>query len=124
MNKWYRSGYRRNLGDMHIDAWDPVFLSRFDPEVYLKCLQEARIQNPMIYTHSHVGYCNFPTRTGEMHPGFRGEDKIGRLFRLCRENGMAPVAYYSLIYNNRVYERFPSFRMLESLPNRPYGRRQ
>ena len=69
MNKWYRSGYRRNLVDMHIDAWDPVFLSRFDPEVYLKCLQEARIQNPMIYTHSHVGYCNFPTRTGGMHPG-------------------------------------------------------
>ncbi len=29
---WYKSSYRRNLIDMHIDDWDDSFLSKLDPK--------------------------------------------------------------------------------------------
>ena len=113
MEKWYTRNYRRNLVDMHIDAWNEEFLSLFDPEVYFECLKKADINGPMIYTHSHVGYTNWPSLSGEMHPGFKGERKIEKLFDLCNADGMDVIAYYSLIYNNWAYERFPNWRMLD-----------
>ena len=29
---WYENSFKRNLVDMHIADWNPVFMSRFDPE--------------------------------------------------------------------------------------------
>lgn len=111
--KWYSGNYRRNLVDMHIDAWDKEFLSRFDPQDYFDCLKKAGINGPMIYTHSHVGYTNWPSKSGEMHPGFGGERKVEKLFHLCNADGMDVIAYYSLIYNNWAYDAHPSWRMLD-----------
>ena len=83
---WYTNSYRRHLCDMHIDDWNEEFLSKFSPEDYYKNLKNANIQNAMIYFQSHVGLCNFPTKSGKMHGGFRGkEDAMRRLVRLCRE---------------------------------------
>jgi hypothetical protein len=117
---WYEKSFRRNLVDMHIDSWNEEFLSQFDPEVYFHNLKKANIQSPMIYTHSHVGYCNWPSESGEMHPGFKGENKIKRLFDLCHTNGMDVIAYYSLIYNNWAYSHYPEWRMkdVNGIPSR------
>lgn len=112
--EWYRRSYRRNLVDMHIEGWNPDFLSQFDPQAYFDCLKTAGIQSPMIYTHSHVGYCNWDSASGEVHPAFRGNNRIGELFDLCHAAGMDVVAYYSLIYNNRVYAAHPQWRMLDA----------
>ena len=111
--KWYKNSYRRNLVDMHISACNPEFLAEFDPQEYFQCLKTARIQSPMIYTHSHVGYCNWASESGEMHPGFHGKDKIGELIDLCNADKMDVIAYYSLIYNNWVYDKYPQWRMLD-----------
>jgi hypothetical protein len=121
MKQWYQNSFRRNLVDMHIDAWNEEFLSRFDPEFYFRCLKKGRITSPMIYTHSHVGWCNWPSRTGEMHPGFKGENKIKRLFDLCNADGMDVVAYYSLIYNNWAYDKYPDWRMIDIAGNPSRG---
>ena len=111
---WFSKSYRRNLVDMHIDGWNPEFLSDFDPQAYFECLKTAGIQSPMIYTHSHVGYCNWDSESGEVHPAFKGRNKIRTLFDLCHAAGMDVVAYYSLIYNNRVYAAHPDWRMLDA----------
>ncbi|MDR0450248.1 MAG: alpha-L-fucosidase [Treponema sp.] len=110
---WYTKNYRRNLVDMHIDGWDEEFLSRFDPEQYFRCLKKAQVTGPMIYVHSHAGWCNWPSASGEMHPGWKGENKIAKLFDLCCNAGMDVIAYYSLIYNNRVYLHHPEWRMID-----------
>lgn len=115
--KWYQNSYRRNLVDMHIDAWNEEFLSKFDPYVYFQCLKEANIKSPMIYTHSHVGYCNWDSASGEMHPNFHKEDKIKTLFELCEKEGMDVIAYYSLIYHNWAYEKYPAWRMIDVYGN-------
>ena len=111
--RWYENSLRRNLVDMHIDAWDEEFLSMFDPEVYFQCLLLGKINAPMIYTHSHVGYTNWPSVSGEMHPGFKGKRKVEKLFELCNNAGMDVIAYYSLIYSNWAYKKYPEWRMLD-----------
>lgn len=111
--KWYQTSYRRNLVDMHIDDWNPEFLSRFDPQQYFQCLKAGHIQSPMIYLQSHVGLCNWPTKSGRMHAGFAGQNKVRELIDLCHGDGMDVVGYYSLIYNNWAYEAHPQWRMLD-----------
>ena len=111
--RWYEKNFRRNLVDMHIEAWNEEFLSQFEPEAYFDCLKRGKVQGPMIYTHSHVGYTNWPSKSGKMHPGFKGERKVEKLFELCNNAGMDVIAYYSLIYNNWAYDEYPQWRMLD-----------
>lgn len=111
---WYTNSYRRHLLDMHIDDWDDEFLSEFSPEEYFENLKKANIQNAMIYFQSHVGLCNYPTKSGKMHNGFIGkEDAIKRLVEMCRANGITVTGYYSLIYNNWAHDVHPEWRMVD-----------
>ena len=110
---WYSKSFRRNLVDMHIDDWNEEFLSKFDPQFYYECLKTAKIQSPMIYLHSHVGLCNWDSQSGLTHRAFKGDNKIKTLIGLCHEGGMDVIAYYSLIYNNKEYERHPEWRMID-----------
>ena len=67
----------------------------------------------MVYANSHVGYCYWPTRTGEMHRGLMGKDAFGEITGLCRKEGMDVIAYYTLIYNNWAYDHDPSWRIID-----------
>lgn len=111
---WYSHSFRRHLCDMHIDDWNDEFLADFSPAEYLNNLKKAKLDNAMIYLQSHVGLCNFPTKTGKMHNAFKGrEDSMKRLTELCRENGIAVTGYYSLIYNNWAHDAHPEWRMVD-----------
>lgn len=110
---WYQKSFRRNLVDMHIDDWNEEFLRDFDPQEYFDCLKSAHIQTPMIYVHSHVGLCNWDTKSGRTHRAFAGNNKIKQLMDLCHEAGMDVIAYYSLIYNNWAYDAHPDWRILD-----------
>lgn len=112
MDKWYKQKFRRTLLDMHIEDWDEKFLSEYSPQVYFEALKEANINAPMIYVQSHVGLCYWPTQSGIMHKSFVGkENQVKQLFDLCHQDGMDTVLYYSIIFNNREYERHPEWRM-------------
>jgi len=112
-DKWYKNCYRRHLLDMHVEDWDEKFLSEFSPEDYVDNLRRAKIQAAMIYLQSHVGLCNFPTKSGREHKAFVNGDKISRLIGLCRKNGIKVVGYYSLIHNNRAEDDHPDWRMVD-----------
>lgn len=111
---WYQNAIRRHLCDMHIDDWDPTFLSEFDSETYVQNLKTARIQSAMLYFQSHVGLCYYPTKSGKLHNGFVGrEDAMRRLVKRCHEEGIAVTGYYSLIYNTWAHDQFPTWRMVD-----------
>ncbi|MBE6555808.1 MAG: hypothetical protein E7663_06240, partial [Ruminococcaceae bacterium] len=112
---WYERSYRRHLLDMHIDDWDPTFLSEFSGEEYVKNLKIAKIQSAMIYLQSHVGLCNYPTKTGKMHHAFIGrENTFKELISSCRAEGISVTGYYSLIYNNWAYDNHPEWRIVKA----------
>ena len=112
---WYKNCYRRHLCDMHIADWDDKFLSEFSPEEYVANLERAKIKSAMIYFQSHVGLCNFPTKSGKMHRAFEGrEDMIRRVVELCHEREIAVTGYYSLVYNTVEHDRHPEWRLLRA----------
>ena len=114
MKKWYEGVYRRQLTDMHIHDTDEKFLSVFNAEEYYQNLLRAKIQSPMIYLHSHVGLCNYPTQTGRTHNKFiDGENQIKKLIQLCKDGGMKVVGYYSLIFNNWAVETHPDWEQVD-----------
>ena len=123
--RWYEKSYRRNLVDMHIDDWDETFLSQLNPNTYVQLLKKAKVQSAMVYANSHVGYCYWPTKTGQMHRGIRGKDVLGEITNLCHEAGIDVIAYYSLIFNNWAYDHDPSWRLLDidGKPSRERGGR-
>lgn len=126
MNKWYQEKLRRTLIDMHIEDWNDHFMADFSPEKYLESLKIARINAPMIYMQSHVGYCYWPTKSGKMHKSFIGrEDAMKHLFNLCHQADMSVIAYYSLIYNNWAYQEHPEWRMktVDGFGSRDSGKR-
>lgn len=109
---WYKKAPKRNVVDMHITDYDPSFLSRFDPQTYVDCLVRAKCDSAVLYAHSHVGFCTYSTKTGVMHPGLKGRDIFAEVNELCRRNGIAVVAYYSLIYNSVEYGKHPDWRII------------
>lgn len=112
---WYSNLYRRHLLDMHIDDWNPDFLSQFSPEKYVENLEKAHVNYAMIYFQSHAGQCFYPTKSGDIHAGIIDcPDMIRRTVQLCKEKGIAVCGYYSLIFNTREHDKHPEWRLLLS----------
>jgi hypothetical protein len=109
--EWHKKNYRRNLVDMHINAWNPEFMSRFDPRAYVDCMVAANVSCCMVYANSHAGYAYWPAPDGNQHPGLKGRDVFGEIVERCRENNIEVIAYYTLIYDNWAYTRDPSWRI-------------
>ena len=114
MDKWYTKAYRRNVIDTHIEDWDKSFLSKLDPVAYVKMLRQAKVDSTVLYAHSHVGYCNYPTKVGHMHKGLKGRDVFGEIINLCHKYNIKVVAYYSLIFNNWLYDNNPNWRIVRA----------
>lgn len=112
--KWFEKSYRRNLVDMHIDDWNPEFLSEFDPKKYLEYLKAAKMDSMMLYLQSHAGLCYYPTKSGVMHKAFEGRERMmNELIDLCHENDIFVVGYYSLVFNSREEKRHPEWGLID-----------
>ena len=109
---WYKSAYRRNVIDMHITDWDERFLSQFDPREYVANLVRSQVQSAVVYAHSHVGHCYYPTKVGHMHRGLKGRNILGEVIDLCHRNEINVVVYYSLIVDDWAYRQNPDWRMI------------
>lgn len=64
---WIKGNYRRNLMDMHIDDWNPEFLSKINVKEYVEALKDAGVQAAMVKGKPHTGLCYYPTKVGRMH---------------------------------------------------------
>ena len=109
---WYKDVYRRNVIDMHIADWDDRFLSEFDSQKYVEMLVLAQVKSAVVYAHSHVGHCYYPTKVGHMHRGLKGRNLLGEVIDLCHKNGISVVVYYSVIFDRLAYDNNPDWRLL------------
>lgn len=109
---WIEGNYRRNLLDMHIDDWNPEFLSKVNVDEYVEALKSAGVQAAMVKGRPHTGLANYPTKIGRMHKGLKGYDYFGEMVKKCHENGIAVIAYFSQIFDNWAYEEHPSWRLV------------
>lgn len=109
---WIEGNYRRNLLDMHIDDWNPEFLSKVDVEEYVAALKDADVQAAMVKGKPHTGLCYYPTKIGRMHKGLKGYDYFGEMIRACHDNNIAVIAYFTQIFDNWAYDEHPSWRVV------------
>lgn len=109
---WINGNYRRNLMDMHIDDWNPVFLSKIDIDKYVDALRDAGIQAAMVKAKPHTGLCYYPTKIGRMHKGLHEHDFLGNIIEKCHENDIAAEVYFSLIFDNWAYDEHPEWRII------------
>lgn len=110
--KWYQTAYRRNVVDMHITDFDARFLSEFDAQKYVEMLVESQVQSAVVYAHSHVGLCYFPSSVGFMHRGMKGRSFLGEVIEHCHKKGVHVVVYYSLIFDTMAYRNHPDWRIM------------
>ncbi|MDR1105490.1 MAG: alpha-L-fucosidase [Treponema sp.] len=111
---WHKKNYRRNLVDMHINAWAPEFMTKFDPKAYVDCMMSANVSCCMVYANSHAGYAYWPAPDGNQHPGIAGRDVFGEITELCHKNNIDVIAYYTLVYDNWAYSRDPAWRVVRA----------
>ena len=108
---WYRHVYRSNVIDMHITDWNDKFLSEFDPERYVQMLAMSQVKSAVVYTHSHVGLCYFPTQIGREHNAMKGKNNLAKVVEGCHKNGINVVLYFSLIFDTHAYRTNPDWRI-------------
>ncbi|MCR5031320.1 MAG: family 10 glycosylhydrolase [Lachnospiraceae bacterium] len=109
---WIEGNYRRNLLDMHIDDWNPEFLSKIDVDEYVDALADAGVQGIILKARPHTGLSYYPTKVGRMHKGLKGFDFFGTALRKCHEKGIAVEAYFTQIFDNWAYENHPDWRLV------------
>lgn len=114
---WYKNAFHRNVIDMHITDCDDRFLSRFDARKYVEMLKLSESESAVVYAHSVVGLCNYPTRVGEMHKGLRGRDILREMIEECHRNGIKVVVYNSVIYDSWAYNHCSDWRVMDVYGN-------
>ena len=110
--KWPADSYRRLIVDMHVPDWDPVLLSRFDPEDYVRTIADAGFQSILHYAQSEVGLCLYPTKVGQMHAALKGRDFFGEVVAQCRRRDIHILGYFSVMTDNWAYQTHPDWRFL------------
>jgi hypothetical protein len=109
---WYKNAYRRVCIDMHITDDDERFLTQFDAATYVQMLQRCHAQSAVVYAHSHVGLCYYPSQVAPMHRNLRGRNIVREMTDLCHEQGIGVAMYMSLIFDTAAYRAHPDWRIV------------
>ncbi len=109
--EWPSRTFRRLLVDTHVPDWDGL-LTDFDVADYVGTIARAGFQALMQYANSHVGLSLWRTQIGQMHKGMKGRDYFGEVMAECRRQGIHPLGYYSLVFDDWAYETHPDWRIL------------
>jgi hypothetical protein len=96
---------------MHVGDWDPGFLAKIDPVAIADACVEAKLTSFMLYAHSHVGLCNWPTRVGTRHANLAGRDRVGEMLSELGSRNLAVAGYMSAIFDNQAFLQHPDWRI-------------
>ncbi len=112
---WFKKSSRRLLLDMHIDDWNPEFLSQFDPHVLVENLRLANVPALMIPANTHAGLCSWPTQVGIEHATLKGKDMLGQVIEACHAAEISmSVLYYCTVYIERYGDLHPEARIVDA----------
>jgi hypothetical protein len=123
-SKWPEEVFRRSSVDIHVPDWDPALLSRFNAAEFVETLARGGVQSYLQYTNSHVGLCLWKTKVGRQHAAMKGRDFFGEVVAECRKQGVHPLAYFSVNYDNWAFEFHEDWRFHYpdgSVPGGRYG---
>src|ERR1017187_7160256 len=109
--QWFERCYSRLLIDSHVSEDDPSFLAKLDPAGYVSMVKRAGVDSAMVYSCCHNGNCYYPTKVGHMHKNLNGRDVYGEIIGILKQEGITPVAYYTIVFHNESAKNHPSWRI-------------
>lgn len=125
---YFKNTTRRMLLDIQVPDWDEAFLAKLDPEKLVVLYRKTGADAVMFYCQSHVGLCNWPTKSGQTHRAFTKRDFVADMLHLLHQHKMKACGYYSVIYNNWAFLKHQEWRIvpaaeikLNKLPAARYG---
>jgi len=121
MSEIYQA-YSRILVDNHITEENPLFMTKFDPAQYAVMIKKSQVDSSMIYACCHNGNCYYPTKVGHMHSNLNGRDIFGETVDLVRNEGIIPIAYYTVVFHNDAAKNHPDWRQKDCNDSNHGGR--
>ncbi len=112
----YQNALRRLLIDMHIPDWDEKFLREFDPVRAANEAIASGANGVMVYFQSHVGLCNWPTKSGQQHGAFNGTDPMRLLIDTLKQAEIGVCGYYSTMFNTWASNAHPDWQIKPATP--------
>jgi len=89
-NMWIKGNYRRNLMDMHIDDWNPEFLSKINVKEYVEALKDAGVQAAMVKGKPHTGLCYYPSAVTSLQDGC---SSYAQLSKICVKYAITAIPF-------------------------------
>ncbi|KKR03474.1 MAG: hypothetical protein UT30_C0029G0002 [Candidatus Uhrbacteria bacterium GW2011_GWF2_39_13] len=114
MKSWFKKSYARVLVDNHITEDDTVFMTKFDPQQYVKTILSNGCEVCMVYACCHNGNCYYPSKVGHTHKNINGRDIFGQTISLLKDSGVTPIAYYTVVWHNQAAKDNPAWRLYDA----------
>lgn len=112
-------GRRQIHLDFHTSEHVGTVGDLFDAEHFAGTLAAAGVDHVNLFAKCHHGWCYYPTRVGEMHPGL-DFDLLGRQVEACKRDGITVGVYLTVGWSARDVERHPEWASIgrDGLPLR------
>jgi Alpha-L-fucosidase len=107
----YPETYRRMLLDMHVPAWHPSFLSKYEPADLADLYSTSGTQAVLLYCKSHLGLNYWPAPVGGVHPAAAERNLVAELLAELESRDIAAAAYHSVVYDNWAALEHPEWRI-------------
>ena len=97
--------------DQHFPDAPYISFDEFSAREEVERTAQAGFDSLFIFTKCHWGFCYHPTRRGVQHPALRGRDMVGELVDECLRQGIIPIAYHSIVFDQTMAELHPEWRL-------------
>ncbi|MBP5641091.1 MAG: beta-galactosidase trimerization domain-containing protein [Victivallales bacterium] len=95
--------------DFHTSEHCPDIGLDFSEEQFAEALKLGRVQSINFFAQCHHGWAYYPNPTvGNSHPNLK-TDLVGRMLKVCKENGINAEVYISVGYNERAARLHPEW---------------
>ena len=115
---WIEERFRKLYLDYQILPSVPDVGANFDAEAVVNTLKNAHVQVVHFYARDMYGHSYYNTKVGLKHPHLK-KDMLGEMIESCRSNDIKVIAYFGLLYDDRVARAHPDWRAVKA-SGRPY----
>ena len=98
--------------DFHTSPLIPDVGADFDPDLFARTLERARVNSVTVFAKGHHGMSYYDTAVGVKHPALRC-DMLGEMVCACHERGIRVPAYISVTWDEWAAKNRPEWLALD-----------
>ncbi len=97
--------------DFHTSPHIPDVGADFDPDEFVRTLQEAHVNSVTVFAKCHHGYSYYPTKVGTPHPHLQ-RDLLGEMIEAGHKAGIRVPVYITVVWDELAWATHPEWRQL------------